>query len=80
LEDFYERWNNRSNSALAPEILRFKKYYREKKFEKIAGAFDEKKSEMFSLGVMIFSAFFLRSPISSETAHTEDKYYKYFYT
>lgn len=38
------------------------------------------KAEMFTLGVMLFSAFFLRSPISSDTAHSEDKYYKYFYT
>ena len=31
--------------------------------------FDEKKAEMFALGVMLFSALFLRSPISSEAAH-----------
>lgn len=42
--------------------------------------FDEYKTEMFALGIMLFSALFLRSPIYSDIAHSMDKFYKYFYT
>lgn len=61
---------------MAPEILSFKKEY---KSGNIAGAkkFDEKKGDLFALGILIFSAYFLRSPIKSENASESDSYYKY---
>jgi len=36
---------------------------------------DEIKSDIFSLGVLFFSAIFLRSPVSNESADENDEFY-----
>eukprot|EP01006_Ploeotia_vitrea_P037732 TRINITY_DN66165_c0_g1_i1.p1 TRINITY_DN66165_c0_g1~~TRINITY_DN66165_c0_g1_i1.p1 ORF type:complete len:123 (+),score=1.71 TRINITY_DN66165_c0_g1_i1:587-955(+) len=59
---------------LAPEILQTIK-------RKTAGSlFDEKKTDIFALGVTLFQSLFLRTPFAKEYASTSDPMFKHFYS
>lgn len=66
-------WNHRCKTMLAPEILQTIK-------RKTAGSlFDEKKTDIFALGVTLFQSLFLRTPFAKEYASTSDPMFKHFY-
>ena len=61
-------WERRCVQGMAPEILSF-----------LDGGsqFDEQRSDIFALGVLFFSAIFLRAPVEGEKANENDAYFKY---
>ena len=66
----YKLWRKRNSRNLAPEVLKFKKYFREN------NVFDEKKADIFAFGVTLFTTVFYIDPLPVPDKYMKEDYQK----